>query len=841
MSNSPPKVSVQVLNRNGSQHLDECLSSLEAQDYPGERFEIVLLDTGSADDAIPFVRQAYPGVGTFALGTSRARGAAYNEAVRRSASEFVALLDSDARVDPSWLTELVSAAERNHAVAVASKVLDWSGETVEFAGGATSFLGHSRAIDVADDLTRGHPHKQLLFASGQAALYSRSAFLEAEGFDEDFGECLDDVDLGWRLNLCGGRVVFAPKAVAYQRRGSASAGWLRFQRPRLLERNALAMIYKNYEPATLERVLPVAVALCLLRGLEVSGIDTLQLRFSLVPPDSVDVDPRLIAHLIALEDFGRGLPALERKRAAVQERRRRSDSELFALFEPPFRLGETTNGDLVNMVGRALIDDFRIGEMFGAPQVSPGATTFEPAAAAAEQPPPLLETPPEVPKVSIVILTALGATHLRECLDSLRRQTYPGNRTEVIVVDNGSADDPTNEVRARFPDATVIRNPSNVGFAAGNNQGAAAATGDYVVFLNDDTRAHPEWLRELVATARRRRTAAVSSYILDWTGTTVDFVEGAVNFEAKGFQLKHGMQVRRVTAEERPLLFACGCAMLIDRQVLADVGGWDEDTFAYYEDVELGWRLHMLGHQVWLAPAAVVYHKHHGTSGQWPDPPRTRLGERNSLRALYCLLETPSLERALPAALLLAADRALLDTGMSRAADLPRQSPLWRLMGATKSALRGRGINKFMTISQVLAKVWRAGLLDLARDVRRLSGARESRSIRELYRIDHGSTAAAGPRGELHDGQVLSIPIGAAAVLAGIHGFLADLPKLSQRRVQLQRRRRVSDGDILKRFGTHWLWPCPVRLQSEHTAMHSCVVGAFALDAVDLPETSKRG
>ena len=80
--------------------------------------------------------------------------------------------------------------------------------------------------------------------------------------------------------------------------------------------------------------------------------------------------------------------------------------------------------------------------------------------------------------------------------------------------------------------------------------------------------------------------------------------------------------------------------MLVARDVFLDAGGWDEGTFAYYEDVELGWRLWLLGHEVWLAPNAVIYHKHHGTSGRWAEPPRLRLLERNALRMLYTHLET---------------------------------------------------------------------------------------------------------------------------------------------------------------------------------------------------------
>lgn len=143
-----------------------------------------------------------------------------------------------------------------------------------------------------------------------------------------------------------------------------------------------------------------------------------------------------------------------------------------------------------------------------------------------------------------------------------------------------------------------------------------------------------------------------------------------------------------------------------------------------------------------------------------------------------------------------------------------------------------------MTISEVLTRVWRTGLLGLARDVRRLSAIRESGRSRGLYLADPGgsSQAKGTPGGSaLVDGR-MPIPIGAAAVLAGIHGFLADLPKLSRRRAELQERRHVADRDILKRFGTHWLSPCPARLQSEHAAIHSGVVAAFALDAVALPD-----
>ena len=304
-----------------------------------------------------------------------------------------------------------------------------------------------------------------------------------------------------------------------------------------------------------------------------------------------------------------------------------------------------------------------------------------------------------------------------------------------------------------------------IGFAAGNNHGAAAATGDYVIFLNDDTRVHPDWLRELVDTARRRGAAAVASYILDWSGTMVDFVDGALNFQGKGFQLDYGAPVERLTPEEKPLLFACGCAMLVDRAVLAEVGGWDEGAFAYYEDVELGWRLHVLGYEVWLSPKAVVYHKHHGTSGQWPEPPRQRLYERNSLRALYGLLETESLAAS--------ASGSADARRRSRAARdwfEPRRRgtagvclpPLAPRAARRRSSLEASGDRRrFRRQSPNLE--WRT----VAPGAGRPSSKRQwvTSPPTQSYLIEHGGMPAT------FDVQPQPIPISAAAMLSGIYGF----------------------------------------------------------------------
>ena len=204
-----------------------------------------------------------------------------------------------------------------------------------------------------------------------------------------------------------------------------------------------------------------------------------------------------------------------------------------------------------------------------------------------------------------------------------------------------------------------------------------------------------------------------------------------------------------------------------------------------------------------------------------------RLYERNSLRALYGLLEMPtSLERALPAALLLAADRALLSTGLSRVAESTQQTGRQRLIRSVKASLRARRITRGTPLGRAIWRLGIRGLYGVPRDVVRLWFAKQSRSRREAYLVEQGGVPVT------FDSWREPIPIHAAAILAGLYGFLSDLPNLTRRRADLQRRRRASDQQVLWRFGTHWLSPSPATFQAEHNAHHGVLVEQFALAAI---------
>jgi GT2 family glycosyltransferase len=829
-----PRISVLILNHNGREHLEHCVPSVLAQRYPAADFSVEVIDNGSTDGSVDLIRRRFPDVRLRLADRNLGFAAAYDDAIRGNSSEYVALVNNDARVAPDWLAEMASAAERHDAPCVASKILDWDGRRIDFAGAVTSFVGHTWQPASGASAGPEDEERPLLFACGGAMLIARDAYIAAGGFDRDFFAYFEDVDLGWRMAVLGYRTIFAPRAIAYHRLHGTSGRMAFEPRLRLYERNALAMVYKNYEDETLRRVLPAAVALSLLRGLDHSGLDPQVVRLGSSPPPETAISARLAAHLLALEDFHRMLPALRTRRAQIQQRRTVPDAAIVRLFGEPFRLHETGPYE---EVAWTLIRDLGIEEVLA----GPGPRLGRQAGVDLGTPAPRLSGTPEArspdPLVSIVIITVLGATHLPECLSSLREQTYPADCREVIVVDNGSSEDPSAAVAQLYPGARVVRSETNIGFSAANNLGARAARGEYVVFINDDTRLHPEWLQELVAAAVRRGAAGVASRMLTWDGARIDFVGGLVNCEAKGFQIDTGLPEAGRHADEVPLLFACGGAMLADRRVLLASGGWDEGAWMYYEDVELGWRLWLLGHEIWFSPRSIVYHKHHGTWGRWPEPPRLRLYERNSLRVLYTHLERDSLARVLPAALLLAADRALLATPLSRAASdeeeiasdrrhgrAPRRRSLRGLLADTKGALRQRGASRRQSIAANLRAIGVRGLAGALRQAaigpRRSSGQLSGRAA---YDLSRGT-----PPADL-EGRLEAIPIAAAAALIGLHDFLTGLPALSRRRAWLQEHRRRTDREILGRFNGHWTSPVGAPHQARYEQVHDTLVEAFGI------------
>ena len=234
-----------------------------------------------------------------------------------------------------------------------------------------------------------------------------------------------------------------------------------------------------------------------------------------------------------------------------------------------------------------------------------------------------------MPSVSVVVVNWNGAPLLADCLGSLREQTF--RDFEVILVDNGSRDGSIEAARAQLSDLRVIALAENTGFARGSNVGIAAARGSHLVLLNNDTRATPEFLAQLLlAAAPGPPIGMVAPKILDFFDPgVIDSVGGLVlTPDGIGQGRGRGELDRGQYDGLGRVLCPSGCAALYTRELLDDVGPLAEEFFAYCEDSELGLRATWAGWQAVAAPKAVVLHKYSASSGTH-SPFKLRLVERN--------------------------------------------------------------------------------------------------------------------------------------------------------------------------------------------------------------------
>jgi GT2 family glycosyltransferase len=232
-------------------------------------------------------------------------------------------------------------------------------------------------------------------------------------------------------------------------------------------------------------------------------------------------------------------------------------------------------------------------------------------------------------RVSIVIPLFNKVDYTAACLDALARNT-PDGLYEVVLVDNGSTDDTPVLLDALEGDVQIIRNERNLGFAVASNQGAAAAEGQDIVFLNNDTVAHPGWLEPLLAVLDADdRVGAVGSRLLYPDGTIQH--GGVVTFEHEGgasiaaVHDHHRQPSGHPPALRRRMLdVVTGACLLVRREAFEQAGSFDEGYWNGNEDVDLCLTLRAAGWRIVYEPASVLVH-HESVSG----PERFRLLDQN--------------------------------------------------------------------------------------------------------------------------------------------------------------------------------------------------------------------
>jgi hypothetical protein len=292
-----------IPNWNGHIHLDACLTALDKQTY--QDFEVVVVDNGSQDDSVTFVRERFPEVRVIALTENRGFAGGINAGLTVAEGEFIALLNNDTVADPEWLAALQRATQEQAQYGMwASRVVLWDQpELLDSAGdgltvtGAPFKRGHLRpACDYEEP-------REVFGPSGAAALYRRGLLEEGGGLDRDFFLIHEDVDLALRARLRGYRCWYVPEAVVHHK-VNASLGYMSWEYVFYGQRNLEYLFFKNFPFSLLLRCLPA------------------HLLFNVLACGHFVLRGHGLAFLQAKGAAVRALPAVLRKRREVQRQRR---------------------------------------------------------------------------------------------------------------------------------------------------------------------------------------------------------------------------------------------------------------------------------------------------------------------------------------------------------------------------------------------------------------------------------------------------------------------------------------------------------------------------------------
>lgn len=217
-------------------------------------------------------------------------------------------------------------------------------------------------------------------------------------------------------------------------------------------------------------------------------------------------------------------------------------------------------------------------------------------------------------RISVVIVTFNGRERLRRALASLEIQTRVPD--EVIVVDNASTDGTLELLAETFPDVVVSKQSENLGFGRAVNLGVTLATGDALVFINNDVVCEPDFIARLTEPLLGTAVGMVAGVLLQEADLTrIDTAGLVLDRTLRSWDYLSDCDVAVLEGMETPPLGPCGGAGAYRASAFRDVGGFDETLFAYWEDVDLAIRLGAAGWRCVLAPAARAIHSHGATTG----------------------------------------------------------------------------------------------------------------------------------------------------------------------------------------------------------------------------------
>lgn len=218
--------------------------------------------------------------------------------------------------------------------------------------------------------------------------------------------------------------------------------------------------------------------------------------------------------------------------------------------------------------------------------------------------------------VSVIIPNYNGEEHLRECLDSLKNQSF--NNFDIIIVDNNSSDKSVDIIEIEYVYVKLIKMETNTGFSKAVNAGIKYALNkkntEYFVLLNNDIKCDKDFIKELINGFINPDTGSVASKMLNFYNTEIiddagDFINKRGLPTARGHKEKDSPAFNR----KKYIFSACAGAAAYRREVFEIIGLFDEDFFAYYEDIDFSFRMQFAGYKCYYNPKAFCYHKRGAT------------------------------------------------------------------------------------------------------------------------------------------------------------------------------------------------------------------------------------
>lgn len=332
-----PIVSVILVNFRGVDDTIEAIRYLGEIDWPKDHLEIVVVENASGDDSAERIAAAAPHVKIIRSKKNLGFAGGCNLGAKRSKGEILAFLNNDARPDKAWVREAVRRFQESPRVgAVASRVLDWEGENVDFIGSGLTWFGMGYKPHTGQPIpTQPDLAHDVLFGTGSAMFVRKSVYDELGGFDERYFMFFEDVDLGWRLNLKGYRYAYEPASLAFHKHHASMGKLGTYKETYLIERNALFTLYKNLGQDAFDRTLAATLLLAVRRGVARGGLDSTAYDIRKAasdhePDETISKDS--LATFYAINQLVQHLPSLAASRSEIQSTRVKPEHSIHRLF-----------------------------------------------------------------------------------------------------------------------------------------------------------------------------------------------------------------------------------------------------------------------------------------------------------------------------------------------------------------------------------------------------------------------------------------------------------------------------------------------------------------------------